>query len=83
MDVYDHDQRNSRQRLAYDHINGDDDDVVVVGGRAERSKPTVSVCGSILVKRTLLLTSIRDHLHQHISEMAALFSLVSYYQINL
>lgn len=83
LDVYDHDQRNSRQRLAYDHINGDDDDTVVIGGRAERSKPSVSVCGSILVKWTHLLTCIRDHLHQcNILEMGVSFSLVSYYQIS-
>ncbi len=49
LDVYDHDQRNPRQRLAYDHITGDDDDTVVIGGREERSKPLVSVCGSDIV----------------------------------
>ncbi|KAF9473416.1 DUF1604-domain-containing protein [Pholiota conissans] len=36
LDVYDHDHRSSRERVAYDHINGDDDDTVVIGGRSSK-----------------------------------------------
>lgn len=43
LDVYDYDQRNTGQRVAYDHINGDNDDTVLIGGRAERSKAAPSV----------------------------------------
>ncbi|KAF5316646.1 hypothetical protein D9619_006245 [Psilocybe cf. subviscida] len=36
LDVYDHQPNSSRSRHAYDHINGDDDDTVVIGGKADK-----------------------------------------------
>jgi G patch domain-containing protein 1 len=44
LDVYDHDHRSSRQRVAYDHINGDEDDTVVIGGRLSKQKASIPVC---------------------------------------
>ncbi|KAF8806855.1 DUF1604-domain-containing protein [Phlegmacium glaucopus] len=35
LDVYDHSHQQSRRRLAYDHHDGDDDNVVVIGGKGD------------------------------------------------
>lgn len=39
LDVYDHQLQSSRSRHAYDHINGDDDDTVVIGRKADKKAP--------------------------------------------
>ncbi|KAF8972792.1 hypothetical protein BDZ97DRAFT_2004154 [Flammula alnicola] len=47
LDVYDHTQQHSRSRVAYDHINGDEDDTVVIGGRADKRKPSAPRSSSV------------------------------------
>lgn len=44
LDVYDHSHQQSRRRLAYDHLDGDDDDTVVIGGKGDKKNIVHEVC---------------------------------------
>lgn len=42
LDIYDN-THSSRRRLAYDHADGEDDDTVVIGHRADKQKRAAQV----------------------------------------
>jgi len=47
LDVYDHIQNHTRRRVAYDNLDGDDDDTVLIGGKLDKRKLPSTVCATL------------------------------------
>lgn len=80
LDVYDHQPNSSRSRHAYDHINGDDDDTVVIGGKADK-KASGAVGFHCTQISNIMLTvprGCRRHRSLNISETGGRFLLDSF-----
>ena len=84
LDVYDSVQQHSRRRLAYDHLSGEGDDTIVIGGRSDKQKASIPVCIFVLDLVRCSPTSPRGpHLQYNTSETDALLSLDLCFRMNL
>lgn len=84
LDVYDSVQQHSRRRLAYDHLSGEGDDTIVIGGRLDKQKASMPVCVPVLdLVRCSPTLSRGRHLQYNISETDALLSPDLCFRMNL
>jgi G patch domain-containing protein 1 len=59
LDVYDSVQKHSRRRLAYDHLSGEGDDTIVVGGRSDKQKTSIPVSVQVFEPSSLVVDILK------------------------